>query len=352
VGSLGIQRFAAVSLVALVSIAELPVFGRMLFDPRQPHYEFVLRNVVGILAGTPVSQSWAQRVLGPSVVVALRGLVGSPLGALELFFELLLLGANALLCMIVWRRTRSLWHCGGALLAFGTCRLLLLYQLEYPWDEIDILIFLAFGAWAARAGALPRFSPLLLPGIFNHETVLYLPFYYLLPRFEDRTDEPRRRWELVFAAACLGGCAAAIHALRASLYRGRPEWPGQAFEPALPGLGNHFHLGHNLRQLFFDDFRAGRAFIALGLPMAVVALSAMLRRRRHPRAALFSLCVIASVLCFGYVNETRHYLPLLAFWFAYGWPGPHKSREGRTSERNHAPSVFGASTQRSKLSMN
>jgi hypothetical protein len=323
----GIERFAAASLVGLVSIAELPVFERMLFDPRHPDYAFVLRNVDGILAGTPVSQSWQQRVLGPCAIAALRALVPSSLGALELFFALSLLGANAFLCAIVWKRTRSVWHCGVALLAFGTCRLLLLYRLEYPWDEIDIAIFLGFGAWAGRDGALSRFSPWLLPGILNHETVLYIPFYYLLPRLENRAGESRRRGDFVFAAACLAACAGAIHALRAVLYRGRPQWPGQAFEPALPGFGNHFHLGHNLHQLFRDDFRTGHTLNALGMMSAVVALCALLLRRHHPRAALFSLCVIASVLCFGYVNETRHYLPLLAFWFAYAWPAASVGRK-------------------------
>ena len=38
------------------------------------------------------------------------------------------------------------------------------------------------------------------------------------------------------------------------------------------------------------------------------------------RAAAWSLIVIATILCFGYVGEMRHYLLLTAFWFTYAWP--------------------------------
>jgi hypothetical protein len=142
----------------------------------------------------------------------------------------------------------------------------------------------------------------------------------MLPRSSAAPAGTPRRRELVEATSTAVVLALAIQAVRNTLYRGRPNLPGQVFEPALSGVGNHFHLVHNLRQVMFEDFHAGRSRIAASVLAALALLVAMVSRNTHRRAAVFSLCVIASIFCFGYVNETRHYLPLLAFWLAHGWP--------------------------------
>src|SRR5262249_6148093 len=135
--------------------------------------DFVLAGVQGVLSGRPVYEHWQQRF----APVLLCNLIG-----LEPFTDLAFLVANLLLFALMRRSGANHFQSVLAVVCFALARLLLLYRLEYPWDGIDSLIFISFGWWAARGGGLVGLWPLLLLGTFNHETVLYIPLYYLLTR--------------------------------------------------------------------------------------------------------------------------------------------------------------------------
>jgi hypothetical protein len=99
---------------------------------------------------------------------------------------------------------------------------------------------------------------------------------------------------------------------------GRPDLPGQVFELATPVIGNHLHVAHNVRVFLAADWRAGTTFFTAAIMSGLALLVALAARRGLALGAAWSACVIASVFCFGYLNETRHYLGILAFWFGYG----------------------------------
>jgi hypothetical protein len=297
-----------VAFVGWLSLAEWKALER-LFATDPTSTPFVVESVRGVMAGTPISRSWQHRLLGPLLVTALGGADAEALARSAL---LLLAAANLLLFALLARRGASLVEAVRAVIVYGALRLVLAYKLEYPWDGIDQLLFLAFGAWVARGGSLRRWWPLLLVGLVNHETILYVPLWYLLRR------NRRQIVEALVAAAVLGGGALA---LRQTFYRGAPALPGQVFEQPLPAIDNHFHVAHNLRQLFLYDWTEGRAHLAAGFFGAVGAFSWMCTRAELRRPGAWSLAVIATVMCFGYVNETRHYLVLLAFWMAYAGTG-------------------------------
>ena len=299
-----------VALISLVSLGEIQLRQRLLYADAS-EMEFVRANVAGILQGRVVSQSWQHRVLAPLVIAGLARLRGQ-LRAIEIFSDLATAAANFLLFAMVRRKGGSVRQALLVVALLGFCHLLVMYRLEYPWDGVDVLIFLGFGYWIStdRPGrSLASLAPLVIVGAINHETVLYLPAWFLI----DRRD--RRRTLVAVAAGAL--LVAAILALRRLLYVGRPDFPPDWFEPSLPVVGNHLHLLHNLGQALFDDWRRGRVFIGAGLLSAIALLVVLARRGRHRTAALWSLGVIATIFCFGYVNETRHYLVLIAFWFGY-----------------------------------
>jgi hypothetical protein len=308
---------AGLLVVALISLGEIRLRERLLYADAS-EMEFVRANVAGILEGSVVSTSWQHRVLAPLAVAALARLVGSELRAIELFCNLATAAASFLLFAIVRRKGGSVRQAVLAVALLGFAHLLLMYRLEYPWDGVDVLIFLGFGHWVStdRSGrSLLPLAPLMLAGALNHETVLYIPAWFLI----DRRD--RRRTVIALVTAAVLG--AGILALRRLLYVGRPDFPPDWFEPPLPVLGNHLHLLHNLGQALFDDWRprwrGSRVFIGAGLLSAIALLVGLARRGRHRTAALWSLGVLATIFCFGYVNETRHYLLLMAFWFGYGF---------------------------------
>jgi hypothetical protein len=288
--------------VVEVSIAEWAILERLYADPASR--DFVVESVRGVLAGTPVSRSWQHRLLAPLFVWAMPG---SGAVALERARLVLLTAANTLLFGLVARRRG--WRIAALAVAFYVAgHVLLAYKLEYPWDGVDQLLFITFGVWAAEERPLTRVWPLLVVGAFNHETILYVPLFYVLSRDRKR---------IAGSVAALVAVGAVVLLLRRLFYRGRPDLPNQTFETALPVVDNHLHVAHNLRQLFVEDWIAGRAHVAVGFLVATCVFAWMCTTPSRRRAAVWSLVVLATIFCFGYVNETRHYLVLVAFWTAY-----------------------------------
>lgn len=309
------ETFALV-LIALLTLGELRLRERLLYA-NAVELEFVRVNAALILEGRPVSRSWQHRLLPAGAAAALTPVAGSHVAAVRWLENLLVAAANLLLYAIVRRRHPP----RAGLLAvalLGFSHLLAMYKLEYPWDGIDVLLFLAFGA-CATAPRPTRIAPLLLIGALNHETVLYLPLFFLLAPLDPATRPPTWRRDAIGAAFAALAIGALTLVLRAWLYRGRPDLPGQVFEPLTPLIDNHLHVRHNLHQLFVEDWRAGRSFISASVLAAITAFAYLAARGPHRTAARWSLVVIATIICFGYVNETRHYLVLIAFWSAYLW---------------------------------
>lgn len=104
---------------------------------------------------------------------------------------------------------------------------------------------------------------------------------------------------------------------RAVLYEGAPSWANGSLEDAGSVIANPFHFGHNLRQLFVRNWESEKAIISVAFLAAVAVLAARVRDPRARTTALWTLCVLACIVCFGYVNETRLYLAPIAFWFGY-----------------------------------
>lgn len=303
-------------IVTLFTLAEVALFDRLLFEGHAAN--FVTTAVTGVLAGTPVSKSWQHRLIGPAAVAAIGSLAPTLRDALRMFSALTVAAASALLYILLRRKGARPAGCVLAVIAFAVAHGALLYRLEYPWDGVDVLLFMAFGYWVSQGGRLAPLAPLLVVGTLNHETVLLVPLYYLIAPLTGQTPPARR--QIAHAALALLLIGGAILALRELLYRGRPDLPGQVFETAAPIIGNHIHVTHNLRQLLVDNWRTGAGLVSAIWLLTVVALASLWVARTHVTAAVWTLCALATVVTFGYVNETRHYLLLAAFWFAYGWP--------------------------------
>jgi hypothetical protein len=306
-------------LLLSLTLGELRLVDRLLYrDPGQ--YAFVLANVTGVLEGRLASKSWAQRKLAPWMIAGLERVTVDRLHAMRVFQELSWAVANVLLLALALRAGHARWRALGIVAAFGFAHLLLLYRLEYPWDGVDSWLFLLFGALVARSHELRYSLPLLPLGVLNHETILYLPLWYLLEPLAPTAaaTSGRGRWlRWLVAAALFAACLGAILALRAHWYVGRPDWPGQKFEEALPLVDNPWHFKHNLKQLAIRNWRELQVFFTLGWLSTIAACALCLRHADWRRPAVWTLVVLASVMGFGYVNESRLYLPLISFWFAY-----------------------------------
>jgi hypothetical protein len=291
---------------------------RLLYqDPEQ--YGFVLLGVDGVLNGRPVSKSWQHRLLPSAAVRAAQSLTGDSLTGLKCFAVAMLGAANAALFWIARRRGNTPYKALAWVAGFGLLHLLFLYKLEYPWDQVDILLFLVFGHAVSRGVRLAQLWPLYVLGALNHETVLYLPLWFLLAPLSPPLTEAERR-DSKLSVVVLALLSTAVFALRSWLYRGRPGLPPNFFEAETPGLSNHWHVEHNFRQWFIEDWRDNRAFVAISLTCATVFLFSRLWRQDTRRLAVWSLLALTTIVCFGYINETRHYLALCAFYVGYLCP--------------------------------
>jgi hypothetical protein len=303
----------ALGLLALFTIVEIHLYEWQLYQ-RSSAYSFVLANIDGILDGHPVSKSWQHRFFAPLIIAAITPYAGDRLHALQLFGRALVVLANLVLFILTLNKGRTLTQSLLTVLLFGLLHALAMYRLQYPWDDVDIVLFIVFGYWAWKNKPLIGFTPLLLIGTLNHETILYVPFYYFLSPI-DRPWAACKRELLVatLASVAMGG---AIFMLRNHFYIGPPNWPGQELEQSLPLVSNHQHIVHNLKQLLFANWISRRALISLPVLLALAILIKLVRNRNRARAAIWTLTVFATIVCFGYVNETRHYLLLISFWFA------------------------------------
>lgn len=200
--------FSLVFLVGLTAL-EWMVLERLLYSDAES-VAFVVESVRGVLSGTPVSKSWQHRFVAPTLV-SLFG--GARPEAVARFAAVGLYATNLLLFGLLWRRGVRHVSAIASVVGLGLAHFVLAYRLEYPWDVVDQLLFVAFGAWAARGGKLLPLAPLLLIATFNHETALYIPLWYLLSA---------NRREQVTALGSAGVMAGLIAAARAAFYVGRP----------------------------------------------------------------------------------------------------------------------------------
>ena len=86
-----------------MSWGESELLGRSVFRNRGD-LDFVLRNIQGVLDGTPVWKNFQQRFLGPWCVAALDSVTGDRVASLRYFLWALALAANVLLFELVRRR--------------------------------------------------------------------------------------------------------------------------------------------------------------------------------------------------------------------------------------------------------
>ncbi|HEX4355694.1 MAG TPA: hypothetical protein VHZ95_22360, partial [Polyangiales bacterium] len=270
-------------------------------------------SVDGVLAGTPPWKAWQQRLLGPLAVHALDRLTHDRLASLALFFALTLTAANLLFYAIARQRGQTHPIAWLFAAAFGLLHLLFVYKLEYPWDGIDVLLFAAFGYAVERGWSIGVSATLIAIGAFNHETVLYLPLWFLIEAVVERRSLERT----MIAVAAFALLAIVIFFVRRALYIG-------VNSTSTPVIENELHVVHNLQQWFWYDWREGRVFIAASL--SSVTLWLLWQLRRHPLRTIgaWTLTVLATIVCFGYVNETRLYLAPLAFWFGHQGLRPDK----------------------------
>lgn len=321
----------AILIILLLSLGQYRLSERLLFASEY-HTNFVLLNVEGVVSGQPAGRVFQNRLLGPYLVMGLAQLLDrSLLFALKLYTLIMTVLANLLLGTLIYLRLRE--HADEhaekravvlavtAVALFVLLRLLYLYLLEYPWDLIDALIFMLFGYWAARRQPRWLLPLLFLVSLFNRETCLFLLLWFVLEALFGRktglvvdSTSGRVDWrQLLTAVFLLLATLLFIYGMREWLFIAPTAVAGVDLDAAQ--LGNNWNLTHNVNQFLRINWQSSLLFVNASLITAVLLL--VLAFKRFPVAALWTACWLASIFAVGFINETRLYTPLFAFWLVY-----------------------------------
>lgn len=318
-------------IILTLTLGQYRLSERLLFAS-EFHTNFVLLNIEGVVSGHPAGRVFQNRLLGPYLVMGLAQLLDSSLlFALKLVTLIMTALANLLLGALIYLRLRehadehaekrAVVSALTAVALFILLRLLYLYLLEYPWDLIDALIFMLFGYWAVRRRPRWLLPLLFLVSLFNRETCLFLLLWFVLEALFGRKTG-------VAAAAAFGsinwrklGTAVLLFLVTIGFIYGIREWlfisptsvAGADLDAAQ--LGNNWNLTHNVNQFLRINWQSSLLFVNASLITAVLLLA--LAFKRFPVAALWTACWLASIFAVGFINETRLYTPLFAFWLVY-----------------------------------
>ncbi|MBN2071503.1 MAG: hypothetical protein JW814_08605 [Candidatus Krumholzibacteriota bacterium] len=267
-------------------------------------YQIFAADFRCILAGEPYSPAFANRRLGPWTFTMLDRIFGSS----EVTLSLIVYAACVALPWLGYLLGRRLgWSIKQSLgAAVVLCVSFVLLQDDYwlmIWDLYDVLFFTWFAYAIFRRLSISQMVPVFLIMIFNRETALFVPLWFLIRGFLDRD----RRTMLT---AGLMGIAGVIVTLAWRLpYMGRTGLPHVG--------GNHFRPTANWRILLGGN---NEAWLALALSITVIILTwrtirvTVRGRENEFRGVIEAMSVTAALALVipvvGYIGELRLYLPV------------------------------------------
>jgi hypothetical protein len=298
-------------------------------------FELSARAGAGVAAGQPDWRVFQNRVLGPWLVEALGALGGSIADAYAAFALIVLfLTGFGVLALTDRLRDRTRPPLGAFLLLHASLAVVLPCIWLFPWDLLSLVFFTAFTAWVLFQGRVRSLVAIYAGAILNHEMALFMaawlvldPIARVLAGRAGRGTAPRfdRARALTGVALGIAGLAV-IEGLRRALLVREVLRPENLPPLSMYGRSAHFSLFENLHTLgssFTTSFPAAYPFVVPAFLLGVMWLAVRLARTDAPRCtalAWVNLGMVAALLCFGLIFETRVLMPLVPFVAMNGWP--------------------------------
>jgi len=326
------RRQAGYALLALLfAFVQLRLIALLL--PRA--FELSARVGAGVAAGQPDWRVFQNRVLGPYLVNAL-GFFGGGIADAYATFALIVLFLTGfgVLALTDRLRDRTRPPLGAFLLLQASLAVTLPCIWLFPWDLLSLVFFTAFNAWVLMGGRVRSLIAIYAGAILNHEMALFMAAWLVLdPMARVMTARGRRGGAPPFdrARALTGvglGIAgvAVVEGLRRALLVHEVLRPENLPPRSIYGGSAHFSLLENLHTLggaFTTSFAAAYPFVVPAFLLGVSVLAVALARADAPRCTALSwvtLGMVAALLCFGLIFETRVLMPLVPFVAMNAWP--------------------------------
>jgi hypothetical protein len=310
-------------------------------------YEASVDASMAVLTGHPLWRVFQSRLLGPILIAAIEQIVHSPRYAYALFS----IAALAIAGFIAWRLGRRIG--GDARAGFLA---LLIFELGfacllsspwlYAWDYLGVIVFLLWVDFVFAGRPWPWFVALFAVAIFNRESALFIALWMVIDPLarwvlgRARVTAHRRLdWPLLVAGlACFAAGTALVEFLRNALLieeRGPIVYPAEA---AYAGAQAHWRLADNLHSIAraMTSFEYYLGFVVVFFLLILIGLMvrlAWLDPERWSGLALTYLALLASLIVFGVVFETRIYVEFIPLAVAGGviltLPAPERRRQRR-----------------------
>jgi hypothetical protein len=274
----------------------------------------------GIVDGTPHWRIYQSRILAPYLVDALAHVLPSYTAAYVLFSVAMLTACGAMSARI-GERVAGRAGAVTALLAFHVSFALLLSRpWLYAWDYGDALVFLVLVDLVVAERPWRAALPALAVGLFNHEIANFIAIWIVADAgarwLAGGRKAPLPWQQLAAGVVCLVLSFVVVDVVRSALLIEEVGPKLFADAPADMGSSFYFTLGHNLDWLaqLVTHFDYTFSILVPILVAACVAVAVVLGLREPARLgglAVMYVALIASLLTFGVLLETRIYIVLI-----------------------------------------
>ena len=268
-----------------------------------------------ILVGDAVWKAFQSRLLGPAAMHLLVQGLHSPESGFFLFGSLTI-GLNfGTAAGIAWRLCPNLLSTYVSLLLFVLLYTALTHFWFYPWDAIEVFIFLIFSLFVYERRGMLYVLPLFPLALVNRESAVIFGSWYMIEAVTEWAMRQRNRVDYVKLAG--GALLLGITAIYTKLVRDR------LFRPVSSGdvdishqtFGNHFTLLDNLVLLTPQGVLGKMWFLSIAAYLYLYIRDALKRGRAFGVAfGLLQCWVLLQILLFAVVGETRvmyNLLPLI-----------------------------------------
>jgi hypothetical protein len=280
----------------------------------------------GVCSGEPHWAEYQSRLLGPWLVRGLSatGLFGGGMNGFGRAFLALLLVLTVVKNWVVYRAARRLGDDVSLAVGRTVGAMLFFVLLQDPkwiflWDHLDVIVFTLFLLGAKTQRGLAYFVGLGLIAILNRQSGLFIALWLCIDGLVLWKGHGRPQWlhaprRLIVGVGLLMLGTLAIHfeekwlLVRELAASSNPEFFAE----------RPVHLIRNLKSIYQNlvqpgwtlGFLPGLAVLGslLGLPIAARGRSDFARKQ-----SILLVGMIASVMLFGLINETRVYSMLIPF---------------------------------------
>lgn len=312
----GLARLPAGSKLWLACTASLVSLGQVRLINAILDFSRSAEAMRGVYDGMPPWRVYQSRLLAPYLIEWSGALIGIKSVVAYNFYAWVMLVFAGLLAYALGARLAG--RPGGAL-AFVTLHLgfaLLLHtHWLYAWDFINVCLFLLFAYFVATQKPYPWFVVLFFAGLLNHEAAIFVVFWLVV--------DPLARWLATRRALEWRPVAAGIACVICGIFIVETLRTTLLVQEMTPRLwyqtgSAHFAAIENVK-LLVDAFTHPTPMITLTIPLfllAFVALSAALAIKRPKQFlgySLVHLAMVAALLLFGLLPESRIYLSLVPF---------------------------------------